>query len=392
MKDEQKFGDDFLTIIKRASLIIITLSILTGCLAEEKQSELYQLKEIEQVNKETLPFLPAESYQLSIAAIGDLLIHSSVYNHARTNSGFDFMPMVSEIQDYLTSADVATANQETMIGGETFGLSTYPQFNSPHEVGDMVKELGIDIVTLANNHTLDRGEEVVYSALDYWDEIGVLYTGSYRDAADQAEIRVIEKNNISIAFLGYSYGTNGIPVPRGKDYLINLIDQEQMAQDVAEAKEISDVVVMHLHFGDEYIRMPNMFQQELVQYVVDLGVDIVFGHHPHVLQPVDWVKSASGEESFVIYSLGNFLSGQDQLYRQIGGIIELDIHKEVTSSSEKITLATPRFLPTYVDPNQGYKVIPLKDVTDQQLPDARQHYEEIKSHMSQWMPELDFFE
>lgn len=382
----------FLNIFKQMSLILIGIMVLMGCSAEEQQAELYHLKENGQVNKETLSYLAAESYQLSISAIGDLLIHGRVYNHARTGTGFDFMPMVEEVKDYLTSPDITTANQETMIGGEAFGLSTYPQFNSPQEVGDMVKELGIDLVTLANNHTLDRGEQVVYSALDYWDEIGVLYTGSYRDEADQAEIRVIEENNISVAFLGYSYGTNGIPVPSGKDYLINLIDQEKIAADVAEAKELADVVVMHLHFGDEYIRMPNMFQQELVQYVVDLGVDIVFGHHPHVLQPVDWVESASGEEAFVIYSLGNFLSGQDELYRQIGGIVELVINKEVTSSSVTISLESPRFLPTYVDINQGFKVIPLKDVTNQQLPGARGHYEEIKRHMSQWMPELDFFE
>lgn len=378
--------------LRKVSLLLLIIFILSGCTVEDKQVSLYNQKQIERSSKVTLAYLPAESYQLSIAAIGDLLIHGRVYDAARIADGFDFMPMVNEVKDYLTNVDIATANQETMIGGEAFGLSTYPQFNSPHEVGDMVKELGIDIVTLANNHTLDRGEQVIYSALDYWDKLGVLYTGSYRDQDDRDHIRVIERNNIAVSFLGYSYGTNGIPVPTGKDYLINLIDQEQIAKDIAKAKEISDVVVMHLHFGDEYIRMPNMFQQELVQYVVDQGVDIVFGHHPHVLQPVKWVESQAGQQAFVIYSLGNFLSGQNELYRQIGGIVELVINKEVTSQGTTISLTEPKFLPTYVDINQGFKVSPLKDVTDQQLSNASSHYQEIKSHMSQWMPELDFFE
>lgn len=379
---------------RKISLYLIIAILLSSCLSisdEEYQVRNVENKEVTHLEKERVDWLP-EISELTIAAIGDLLIHGRVYDYARTDTGFDFMPMVEEVKEYLEAPDITTANQETMIGGEAFGLSTYPRFNSPHEVGDMVKEVGIDIVNLATNHTLDRGEAVVLSGLDYWDELGVLYTGSYRDEADREEIRVIEKNNIAVSFLGYSYGTNGIPIPDGKDYLINLIDQEQMARDVEQAKAISDVVVMHLHFGDEYIRLPNMFQEELVQYVVDLGVDIVFGHHPHVLQPTEWVKSDSGHEAFVIYSLGNFLSGQDQLYRQIGGIVELTIKKEVRSSSETIVLDNPRFLPTYVDIPSGFKVFPLKDVTDEQLPGANGHYQEIKAHMSQWMPELDFYE
>lgn len=380
-----------MVILKRFS-VLLSLILLVGCqINEEKQAQLFSEREIDEVTKEKMDWM-RETYELTIAAIGDLLIHDRVYEQARTETGFDFMPMVDGIKDYLMEVDIATANQETMIGGEQHGLSSYPQFNSPQEVGDMVSELGVDIVNLANNHTLDRGEAIVYSALDYWDELGVLYTGAYRNQEDQAEIRVIEENNISVSFLGYSYGTNGIPVPDGKDYLINLIDQEQITQDVERAKEISDVVVMHLHFGDEYVRMPNMFQQELVQYVADLGVDIVFGHHPHVLQPTDWIESEAGQETFVIYSLGNFLSGQDQHDRQIGGIMELTIKKEITSSDETITLETPRFLPTYVDIDDGYRIFPMKDLTDDRLAGAADHYQEIKTHMSQWMPELDFFE
>ncbi|MBU5595415.1 CapA family protein [Amphibacillus sp. MSJ-3] len=380
-----------LRYLKRVILLMIVI-LLIGCSPnQEKQVQLLSEIDVNVVMKDRVDWLQ-ETYEITIAAVGDLLIHDRVYDQARTETGFDFMPMVSQVQDYLTEVDIATANQETMIGGEQHGLSGYPQFNSPQEVGDMVKELDIDLVNLANNHTLDRGEDVIHSALDYWDELGIPYVGSYRDNKDKNTIRVIEKNNIAVSFLGYSYGTNGMPIPDGKDHLIDLIDQEQIAQDVAKAKEISDIVVMHLHFGDEYMRMPNTFQTELVQYVVDQGVDIVYGHHPHVLQPVDWVESETGKTAFVIYSLGNFLSGQDQLYRQIGGIMELTITKEVTSSTETIRLESPRFLPTYVDIHDGYRIFPMKDLTNDRLAGADDHYQEIKTHMSQRMPELDFFE
>ncbi len=374
-------------------MIIITVLSLVACNNQKQdQAQFAEDSQLELEDKQVES--GPELYEITLAAIGDILIHDRVYDDARTDQGFDFMPMIERVAPYLTAADVVTANQETMIGGEEYGLSGYPSFNSPKEVGDMLKEVGVDLVNLANNHTLDRGEEVVYSALDYWDELGVEYVGSYRSFSDRDRIRTVEKNNIGLAFLGYSYGTNGIPIPDGKEYLINLIDREQISHDVQLAKQHADVVVMHLHFGDEYVRMPNEQQKELAQFVADLGVDVILGHHPHVLQPIEWLEREDGQETLVIYSLGNFLSGQDQLYRQIGGILELTIKKEVDQEGSTTEITSPRFLPTYVtfaeNPPHQFRMIPMHELTDQQLEAARYHYEEIKEHMSQWLPELDF--
>lgn len=128
------------------------------------------------------------STSIQIASIGDMLIHSRIYNDAETADGYDFMPMLEQVEPYLSNLDIATANQETMIGGEAIGLSTYPRFNSPHEVGDALKKIGIEVITLTNNHSLDRGEESVYAAVDYWDQIEVKYTNSYRDQFDRDQI------------------------------------------------------------------------------------------------------------------------------------------------------------------------------------------------------------
>ncbi|GGB46603.1 CapA family protein [Fictibacillus barbaricus] len=322
---------------------------------------------------------------LTLAAVGDILIHDRVYNKAKTPSGYDFNRNFQPVKPYLTGPDITIANQETMIGGKQHGLSSYPSFNSPHEVGDALKANGVDLVTLANNHTLDRGEKVILSALNYWNQIDVMYTGAFLNEKDSQNIRLIKKNDITVSFLSYTYGTNGIPVPTGKDHLVNLIEVERIKHDIAQAKKLSDVNVVSLHFGNEYERMPNDFQKEMVKVVTEAGGDIIIGHHPHVLQPVKWETASDGSKTFVAYSLGNFLSGQRREFKDIGGIVQLSVTKRQKGSQISIELTEPKFLPTYVD--QPFVIHPMKD-----LPAMKKSYEEIKSHMKQWVPELTFFE
>lgn len=342
------------------------------------------------------PKVPIDVKQeISIAAIGDMLIHNGVYDDAWTGEGYDFTPMLKRVKPFLSDATISIANQETMIGGVELGLSSYPTFNSPTEVGDALKWAGINVVSLANNHTLDRGEEAIQRAIKHWETINMMYTGSYKNYEDRERLRIFEtEEGVSVAFLSYTYGTNGIPVPTGKDYLVNLIDQELIASEIQAAKEKADVVVLSLHFGNEYERMPNQTQKDLVQFVADQGADVVLGHHPHVLQPVDWVTGKDGNRTLVIYSLGNFLSGQDEFYRQIGGVFKFHITKTLSGGETEIEVHSPEFLPTYVKYEnwKNYEVIPMFQLTDRELPNAKAHYEEIKEHMSQWVPELKFIE
>ncbi|WP_047983185.1 CapA family protein [Ornithinibacillus californiensis] len=333
--------------------------------------------------------------EISISAIGDMLIHNSVYNDALVGSSYDFKPMLERVKPFLSDATISIANQETMIGGTELGLSSYPTFNSPTEVGDALKWAGVNVVSLANNHTLDRGEEAIQRAIEHWEAIDMMYTGSYKSEQDRDQLRIMEtEEGISVAFLSYTYGTNGIPVPTGKDYLVNLIDQELMAAEISKAKEKADVVVLSLHFGNEYERLPNQQQKDLVQFLADKGVDVILGHHPHVLQPVDWVTGENGNRTLVIYSLGNFLSGQDEFYRQIGGIFKFHITKTMSDGETVVEVHTPEFLPTFVKYEnwRDYEVIPMYQLTEEELTNASVHYEEIKEHMSRWVPELKFIE
>lgn len=332
---------------------------------------------------------------IQLSAVGDILIHDRVYNDASVGPNqYDFTPKIELVKPFMEKADITFANQETVIGGVEIGLSSYPTFNSPVEIGDALKDAGVDIVSMANNHTIDKKDRAVPLALDYWDKIGMLYTGSYRSFEDQQTIRIIEKEDIKVSFIAYTYGTNGIPVPEGKEYLVNLIDKERIKEEIDRAEEISDVVVLSLHFGNEYERMPNQTQLDLVQYAVDEGADIILGTHPHVLQPASWVEGKDGNKAFVIYSLGNFFSGQEGLYKQIGGLVNIEIKKVIDKDHVEVTLENPTFLPTYVTfQNQSdYKIIPMYQLTSDILENAPDLYEEVKVHMAQWVPELTFLE
>lgn len=385
---------------KRLIPIIVVLILLVGCMGisqpeSASHSKHKSLLTEKNQNGELFTSLAPVLTEIDITAIGDLLIHSRVYEDAEVDGGYDFRPMLQSVESYLKSSTITIANQETITGGAEIGLSTYPSFNSPYELADNLKEVGVDLVTMANNHTLDRGEEAIQNAITHYEEIGMKYTGSFKDKEDREKIRVIETDeNISVAFLSYTYGTNGIPVPEGKDYLVNLIDEQRIKADVKKAEKLADVTVLSYHFGNEYERMPNGYQKELAQFASDLGVEVVIGHHPHVLQPIDWIEGKNGNQTLVAYSLGNFLSGQDKLYRRIGGIFQFKVEKKVDQKSESIRIHTPAFLPTFVqyEMNGGrmtnFAVLPFHEVTEEQLPDHQVKWDEIKAHMSQWVPDL----
>lgn len=307
--------------------------------------------------------------------------------------------MFEAVKPYLESADITIANSESIIGGQEIGLSSYPQFNSPYEVGDVLKDVGVDVVTMANNHTLDRGEQAIINATNYWNELGITYVGAATSEEEAETIKTMTINNIVFSFLGYTYGTNGLKVPEGKEYLVNYINEVKMIEDIQKAKSMSDIVILNIHQGNEYAPMFNEDQEHIVQLASDYGADIIFGHHPHVLQPAKWYTGVNGNKTFVIHSLGNFISGQDKLYRQIGAIMQLDVTKTITydtSGNETISIdiTNPQLLPTYVHFTNwsNYKIIPMFQLTNNELENYEVIYEEIKTHMSQFVPEMQFIE
>lgn len=288
---------------------------------------------------------------INLKSVGDVLVHGHVAAHAKTSHGYDFNPGFEAIKPYIESADIAIANLETPIAANELGLSDYPTFNLPSEVAQAVKNAGFDIVSNANNHTLDQEQKGLHISLDHLDHMQLPYVGGYRSQQDHNTHRIIEKNGVKLGFLAYTYGTNG-HVPTA-DYDVNLIDLKQMKADIKMLKPEVDGIVVALHMGDEYQHHENEEQQHVVASLSKYGADIILGGHPHALQPMKQT-----EDSFAIYSQGNFFSGQSQMQTKLGGILSLDIVK----TNNGIKVAAGEFLPTYNEGDfyaGGYKTVPL---------------------------------
>jgi len=321
------------------------------------------------------------SSEITLSAVGDILIHNTVYQDARTSSGYDFRPIVQSVQSELKEADITFANQEGPIAGKALGLSGYPRFNAPKAVSDILADSGVDVVNFANNHTLDRNAAGVQTSIQHFKSAGLTYIGANTSPKDAKRIRTISKNDITASFLGYTYGTNGIPIPKNKSYLVNTIDLTQIKRDIHRAKKLSDIVVVSLHFGTQYQTKPNQKQKTLAKDLSEAGADIILGHHPHVLQPVTQISSKD-QNTLVAYSLGNFISGQVGIRRNIGGILDVTVKKD--HSTDTISFENVSFMPTWTHhPNQQqFRVVPLKNATPSF--DANEWYTRINAHVKQY--------
>ena len=285
---------------KFALFIILTLLIILCGLflfRKEPQGDLKQEK-TEEVQK-------VKTSKLSLVMVGDALLHSSLYNDGYQNGVYDFKKQLEYIKPTIQNYDLAFYNQESILGGTSLGLSDYPTFNSPQEFGDAMIDAGFNMVSLANNHTLDKGEKAVISSCEYWKSKDVLTAGSYSSNEEANEIRIKEKNGIKYTLLAYTYGTNGISVPSGKEYLVNLYSDEKVKEDIEKVRDKVDLLIVSMHWGTEYQTEPTEEQKRQANYLSSLGVDIIIGTHPHVIQPITYIG-----DTLVIYSLGNFISAQ----------------------------------------------------------------------------------
>lgn len=309
-----------------------------------------------------------EDIKVSMSVIGDIMCHNSQYNDAYKNGEYDFSYVFDDIKEHIETADLAIGNLETTFAGKDRGYASYPTFNTPEILAQDLKELGIDVVSTANNHSLDTGYKGIESTIDYLDEAGILHTGTYKSVEDQENIVIKEVNGLKFAFLAYTYGTNGIPVPSGREYCINLIDKELIKTHLDLAKNLKpDVICVNMHWGIEYQNSPNAEQEELANFLFENGVDIILGSHPHVLQKMESkeILLSNGEfkNGFVIYSLGNFMSGQTKANTRNSIILKLDIIKE--GSTGNLRFENIDYIPiyTYTYPNfKNYKVLDIRKV------------------------------
>lgn len=305
--------------------------------------------------------------EVSFLAAGDNLVHGLIYYSGDQGDGsYSFDRMYERISDEISSADIAYLNQETICGGTQLGLQSYPTFNSPYEILDSVAAAGFDWISTSSNHSMDVGEEGILSQLSHLEELPqLIQTGTNASADEAKEYKVIEKNGVKIGLLSYTYGLNGFALPDGKEYLVNLIDEDRIREDMKELNQISDVQVVSMHWGVEYQFEENEEQRALAQLLSDEGADVIIGTHPHVLQPMEVLKGEEGNETLVMYSLGNFVSAQDVNSRMLGGMAKwtLVYHPSDKSVSFKNICFEPTVM--YFDPSgTDVQVYPLSEYTD----------------------------
>lgn len=278
----------------------------------------------------------SEQQEVKLIMVGDILMHTKVYESGLMEDGsYNYDHMFAQVKTEIESADIALVNQEVILGGKELGLSGYPAFNAAYEVGDSLVDAGFDVILHATNHALDKGKKGLLNCIQFWDEqypeIGVL--GIYQNEKDAQEIYIQEVNGIKLAILNYTYGTNGIPLPKDMPFAVELWNEQQIADDVAMAKEKADFIIVCPHWGTEYVLEETADQKKKAQFLADLGVDLVIGTHPHVVEPVKWISGAEGNQTLVYYSIGNFINatsgvGSGKAARMLGAMAEVTIAKD----------------------------------------------------------------
>ena len=338
-----------------------------------------------------------QEYKLSLFMVGDALIHSAVYQDARQADGsYDFKPMLELIKPISSTYDLAYYNQETILGGTELGLSNYPRFNSPYEVGDAFIDAGFNVVSLATNHTMDKNEQGVINSVNYWKKHkdNVVYSGQWISAEErEAETaQVYEKNGIKYAFLSYTIWTNGLETPAGKEYLNNVYSEEKAAADIAKVKDKCDIIIVAMHWGTEYSLGVDYKQDEIAKFLSDQGVQLIIGAHPHVVEPVEWINDG---KTFVIYSLGNFISDQEGNERLTGLMMSVDIKKKVdVDKTVTVTVENPKaeltYTKSYYGGKRNFKVYPYSQLNTSILSNYEALRDKYQGVVSQWYPELQW--
>ncbi|MDD3839571.1 MAG: CapA family protein [Clostridia bacterium] len=318
---------------------------------EQKEDIKEQGEEVPEQETEEQPE-PTRIEKAKITAVGDIMMHNTQIwaGHDKSTDSYNFDHFFEDIKEYINSSDLAIANLETTLAGKDREYTGYPMFNAPEQLADALKEAGFDVITTANNHSLDRREYGVVKTIDHLERAGLKHTGTYRTEQEYDNILITDVNGIKISILSYTYGTNGIPLE--KPYLVNLIDMNKIKSDVDKAKTLgSDLIISCMHFGDEYQRQPSDQQKQIVDSLFGMGVDIVLGSHPHVLQPME-IREVTDQKGrnkkvFAIYSLGNFISAQNKQFRDSGIILNIQVEKNFNDDVTEVKSVD--YIPTWVN-------------------------------------------
>ena len=339
-----------------------------------------------------------KTYKASLIATGDGLIHSNVYRAAYNSATqtYDFSDMLTFTKDKIKDYDIKYYNQETVFD-EDSPLSNYPRFNTPSAFGENMLDIGFNLVSLATNHSMDKGASGAKNSAKWWhQQKDILATGMATSEEERNTFPIMEANGITYTMLSYTYGTNGIPVPKDEPYLVNLFDEEQVLKDIQSVRDKVDVLIVALHWGTEYKQEATAKQREQAKFLADNGVDIVLGTHSHCIEP--WERIGN---TVVFYSFGNFISGQNhpdntayvRKVSSFGMFATMDIIKTVDPNTNTTTITVENI---GADINYNYKyyneekkrndyvVIPFSKMNESYLKDYKSLYQEFSDVLTKY--------
>ncbi len=303
----------------------------------------------------------------TMTAIGDVMCHNTQYLDAYIesddeNHNYDFSYVFEDIYRYTKITDLTIGSLETSFAGKERGYSNYPTFNSPDNLAYDLKKIGVDVLSTAGNHCLDMGFSGLSRTIDVLNDADISHLGTYKTQEDRNQILFKYVKGIKIAFINYTYGTNGIPVPSDKQFCVNLIDKDLIKKDIESAKqENAEIIVSCMHWGTEYQTTANPEQEELADFLFQNGVDIILGNHPHVLEPMEkrtvTLEDGTQKDGFVIYALGNFICDQNAENTRNSIILNLKITKHTDG---KISIDHADYIPIYMYKNTASKTRSMK--------------------------------
>lgn len=383
--------------VRNRIIIVIIIGVIGGLLVSGSYylyANFFLLKSVEK----SVPMIyerERREYSFKLFMVGDALIHEAVYYDAKQADGsYNFTQMIDLIKPISSSYDLSYYNQETILGGSSIPYSNYPRFNSPQEVGDAMIDAGFDLVSLATNHTMDKGEQGVINSVNYWNsKKDIITAGSWISREERDKERIYYKNGIKYAFFSYTTWTNGLNTPVGKEYLNNVYSDAIAKADIDKIKDKVDVIIVAMHWGTEYSLGVSNEQTRIANYLSDLGVDLIIGAHPHVVEPVEYINNG---KTFVIYSLGNFLSAQIGIERLTGLMMEVTVKKVVeVDGTTTISIESPKadltYTRFYLNSNiRDFEVFPYSQLNDNILPNYQSYYNKYKAVVSSRYPELQW--
>lgn len=368
---------------KRAkkSLIIVLFCVISAIVGFYVQRKINYVNEYVKVTYKTVNTEVVN--KASIVMVGDALIHMPVTYANKTSNGYNYTGILKYIKPIVSEYDLKYYNQETILGGTSLGLSGYPQFNSPQQVGDAFRDAGFNLVSLATNHSMDNyyrtGGKTINNSVNYWKKYSdtIIAAGSYLSQEDHDEVIVKEVNGIKYGFLSYTEHTNGISVPSGKSYLVNVYNKDKVKKDVLAYKDKVDVLIVAMHWGEEYTHNPTSGQKEKAKYLASLGVNIIVGCHPHVIQPMTYI-----DDTLVVYSLGNFVSNQDTVAKLTGLMASANIVKRTYHGKTTVKIEEPTAEFIYTRKSEKYTVYPYSKLTNNILSSYKTYYDRYKKIMT----------